>query len=155
MNALATDTRLEAIVVEEVLPHSAATIWAALTSGALMARWLMPPEGFEPVVGNCFTFRTRAAGAWDGTIRCEVLEVVPERRFRYAWRSGHPANVGYGSPLDTVVAFTLEPADGGTRLRMVHSGFELPLNDTAYQGMSEGWPAVVARLAAAAQGQGR
>jgi len=136
----------QAIVVDEVFPHAPAVIWKALTSGELIGRWLMAPTDFEPVVGNRFTFQTTAAGAWDGTIRCEVLEVVPNQRLSYAWRGGHPSNQGYGAILDTVVTFTLSAAATGTRLRLVHSGFVLPNNETAYRKMSEGWKKVVKQL---------
>ena len=114
-----------------------------------MARWLgMTPSGFEPVIGNRFTYRTTPAGDWDGTIQCEILDVIPNQRFAYAWRGGHSGNAGYGSPLDTGVTFTLEKTEGGTRLRLVHSGFVLPLNDTAYRNMSGGWTKVVPRIGA-------
>ena len=86
------DTR--EIVIDDILPHAPEAIWKALTSGDLIARWMMEPTGFEPVVGNRFTFRTTPAGGWDGTIHCEVLEVVPNQRFVYAWRGGHESNVG-------------------------------------------------------------
>lgn len=128
------------IVFEEDFPNRPAAIWQALTAGPLIARWLgMEPTGFAPVVGTRFTYRTDAAGAWDGTIQCEVLEVVPHERLVYSWRSGDAANVGYGAPLDTLVAFTLTPIAGGTRVRLVHSGFRLPRNATAYDTMSKGW----------------
>jgi uncharacterized protein YndB with AHSA1/START domain len=136
----------QAIVVDEVFPHPPAVIWKALSSGDLIGRWLMVPTGFEPVVGNHFTFQTTPAGAWDGTIRCEVLEVVANERLSYAWRGGHESNDGYGSKLETVVTFTLATAEAGTRLRLVHSGFALPSNDTAYRKMSEGWKKVVKQL---------
>lgn len=149
MNEAAQDTRSDAIVVDEIFPHAPETIWKTLTSGDLMERWLgMAPSGFEPEAGNRFTYRTTPAGAWDGTIRCEVLEVIPNRRFVYAWRGGHDGNVGYGAPLDTLVTFTLEKVESGTRLRLVHSGFVLPRNETAYRGMSGGWSKVVARIGA-------
>ncbi|MDK4740173.1 SRPBCC domain-containing protein [Rhizobium sp. CNPSo 3464] len=142
--AVSKDT--QAIVAEEVFPHAPAIIWKALTSGELISRWLMAPKGFESVAGCHFTFQTTPAGEWDGTIHCEVLEVVPNERLSYAWRGGHAANDGYGSKLDTVVTFTLSKAEAGTRLRLVHSGFVLPKNDTAYRNMSEGWKKVVKRL---------
>lgn len=136
----------QSIVVDEFFPYAPARIWAALTDPRQMGRWLMQPTGFEPVVGNRFTYQTKPAGEWDGTIRCEVLEVVPQQRFVHAWRGGHESNVGYGSRLDTVVTWTLTPEGGGTRVRMVHSGFELPRNQTAYDGMSGGWRKVVPGL---------
>ena len=149
--ALKMDT--QDIVVEEVLPHAPETIWKALTTGELIARWLMPTTGFEPVKGKYFTFQTTPAGAWDGVIRCQVLEVMPNERLVYAWKGGHEGNVGYGSGLDTVVTWTLSTVANGTRLRLVHSGFVLPKNETAYKNMSEGWKKVVRNLDAIAAEQ--
>ena len=135
------------IVVDEVFPHAPETIWKTLTTGALMARWLMEPRGFAPVKGTHFTYETKAAGAWDGTIHCEVLEVVPNERFVYAWKGGHESNNnGYGSRLDTVVTFTLRKVPEGTRLTLVHSGFVTKTNDTAFQNMREGWRKIVPNL---------
>ena len=100
--------------------------------------------------GQRFTFQTTPAGAWDGVIHCEVLEVVPNERFSFAWQAGDEGNVGYGSRLDTIVTFTLAKADGGTRLRLVHSGFVTPKNDGAYKNMSGGWKKVVPQIGAIA-----
>jgi uncharacterized protein YndB with AHSA1/START domain len=135
------------IVVEEVLPHAPETIWKTLTTGELIGRWLLlTPAGFEPVKGTRFTFQTRPAGAWDGVIHCEVLEVARNERLSYSWVSGHERNVGYGSRLDTVVTFTLAGVEGGTRLRLVHSGFVTPKNDTALSNMREGWSKIVGNI---------
>lgn len=150
MNHAALKSETQDIVVDEVFPHHPATIWKALTTGELIGRWMMPPAGFEPVEGNRFTFQTRPAGAWDGTIHCEVLEVVANERFVYAWKGGHETNVGYGAQLDTVVTFMLSQVEGGTRLRLVHSGFVLPRNDSALKSMSDGWPQVLRNLRATA-----
>ena len=146
MNDIATRPGTQEIVVDEVFPHAPETIWRVLTSGELMARWLMAPTGFAPVEGTRFTYQTKAAGEWDGTIHCRVLEVVPNERLVYAWTGGHAGNVGYGAPLDTVVTFTLEKADGGTRVKLMHSGFVLPRNETAFRNMNDGWKKVVPRL---------
>ena len=149
MNEVAVQTSTEEIVVDEIFPHAPDAIWKTLTSGDLMGRWLgMTPSGFEPITGNCFTYRTTPAGEWDGIIRCEVLDVVPHERFAYSWKGGRESNTGYGSPLDTVVTFTLESIEGATRLRLVHSGFKLPRNDTAYRNMSGGWNKVIPRIVA-------
>ncbi len=137
----------QSIIIDEVFPHRPEVLWQALTNGALINRWMMQPQGFEAVVGKEFTFQTTPAGAWDGAIRCTMLEVVPLQRLVYAWRSGDKGNVGYGAPLDTVVTFTLTPVEIGTRLKLVHAGFVLPRNDTAFTSMGKGWKTCVERLA--------
>jgi uncharacterized protein YndB with AHSA1/START domain len=150
MNKAVLKSDTQEIVVDQIFPHAPETIWKTLTTGDLIARWLMAPTGFEPVKGNRFTFQTKPAGAWDGTIRCEVLEAAPNERLVYSWRGGDGANVGYGSRLDTLVSWTFSKVAGGTRIRLVHSGFVTPDNDTAFNNMSEGWKKVVPRLAAIA-----
>ena len=134
---------VQQIEVEEFFPHAPETLWKTLTTGELIGRWLMSPSGFEPVKGKRFTFQTKAAGAWDGVIHCEVLEAIPNERLTYAWRGGAEGNVGYGAPLDTVVTWTLDKVENGTRLRLVHSGFVKPKNDSAFNTMSGGWQKVI------------
>jgi uncharacterized protein YndB with AHSA1/START domain len=148
-----TDSPARSIVVDEVFPHAPEVLWKALTTGELIARWLMAPSGFAPVEGTRFTYRTTPAGAWDGTIRCQVLEVRPCERLAYSWAGGHESNSGYGSPLQTVVAWTLSRVAGGTRLRLEHSGFVLPRNETAFRGMDEGWRKGFERLSTVATEQ--
>ncbi|GLS28613.1 Uncharacterized conserved protein YndB, AHSA1/START domain [Mesorhizobium albiziae] len=153
MNDTALKSSTRDIVVDEVFPHAPETIWKTLTTGQLIARWLMQPTGFEPVEGKKFTFKTKPGGAWDGTIHCQVLEVMPNERFVFAWKGGHEENVGYGSRLDTVVTFILSRVENGTRLRLVHSGFMLPKNDIAFRNMSDGWNKIVHNLGAIADEQ--
>jgi uncharacterized protein YndB with AHSA1/START domain len=141
-----TQENIRDIVIDEVFPHAPATVWKALTSAQLIGRWLMPPTGFEAVEGKAFTFQTTPGGNWDGVIHCRVLEVVPNRRFVYAWKGGDERNTGYGAPLDTVVTWSLTPVEAGTRIRLVHAGFVMPRNDSAYTVMSGGWKKVVKQL---------
>ena len=139
------------IVVDEVFPHTAEVVWKTLTTPELIGRWLrMPATGFEAIKGNRFTYQTSPAGEWDGVIHCLVLDAVPNERLIYEWRGGDDANVGYGSRLNTVVDLTLTPVEAGTRLRLVHSGFVLPRNETAFRNMSGGWKTVVQRIDAIA-----
>lgn len=148
MNDAALKSDTQDIVIDEVFPHSPEAIWKTLTTGELIARWLMTPKGFEPVKGKHFTFQTRPAGAWDGTIHCQVLEVIPNERFVYVWKGGDEGNIGYGSCLDTVVTWILTRVENGTRLRLVHSGFVTPKNDSSFKTMSEGWKKVVPSIGA-------
>jgi uncharacterized protein YndB with AHSA1/START domain len=153
MNHAALKPAAREIVIEEVFPHSPEAIWRALTDRDLIGRWMpMQPVGFEPVEGTCFTYRTAPAGAWDGTIDCEVIEVTPNQRLAFTWKGGDEANVGYGSRLETVVTFTLSKVAGGTLIQLVHSGFVMPRNETAFTGMSKGWPKVIENIGGAASG---
>ena len=143
----ASGAETRSIVVEEVFPHAPDVVWKVLTDGELIARVLMPPSGFAPVPGTRFTFQTKPAGGWDGTIQCQVLDVVPCERLVYSWKGGHADNIGYGSLLDTIVTWSLSPTEGGTRLRLEHAGFALPRNESAFTTMSSGWKTVVPRIA--------
>jgi uncharacterized protein YndB with AHSA1/START domain len=130
-----------AITVEAVLPHKPEAVWKTLTTGTLIAQWLMPND-FEPVVGKRFTFKTKPMGGWDGMVRCEVLEIVPNERLVYSWKGGADDSLKFAK-LDSVVTWTLTPADGGTLLKLVHSGFRPPENDFAFEAMSPGWSRVM------------
>jgi uncharacterized protein YndB with AHSA1/START domain len=149
MTEAAMQTATQDIVVEDVFPHAPEIVWKTLTTGELMGRWLgMMPTGFAAVKGTRFTYKTSPAGPWDGTIHCEVLEVSPPTLLSYSWRGGHESNAAYGSRLDTIVTLTLTRVVGGTRLRLVHSGFVKQKNDSAFQNMSDGWKKVVGRIGA-------
>lgn len=147
MSDAASKSDTQDIVVDQVFSHSPETIWKALTTSELMGRWIqMTPTGFEPVKGKRFTLQTTPAGAWDGVIHCQVLEVIPNERLAYAWKGGHESNLGYGSRLDTIVTFSLSRVAEGTRVRLVHSGFLLPMNETSFKNLSEGWKNVIRNI---------
>ena len=149
MTPTATLGEAQSIVVDEVFPHTLDVLWRTLTDPDLMGRWLkMAPTGFKAEAGTRFTYQTTPAGPWDGVIHCRVLEVVPLQRLVYSWVGGDPANAGYGAVLETVVTFTLSAYEGGTRLRLVHAGFVLPRNETAFRSMGEGWIGVLQRIGA-------
>ncbi len=141
------------LTFERVLPYTPARVWHALTNPAALADWLMEND-FQAVVVHTLTFRTKPNRMFDGVIAFEVLEADEPTRLSYTWRGG---------PLDTVVTWTLEEVDGGTRIRLEHTGFQgfsgifvslilgsgwrgmlrtdLPANIEATQTTTEGQPA--------------
>ena len=135
-----------AITVEQVLPYAAEKIWHTLTTSELIAKWLMPND-FAAAIGHRFNFRTRPMEDWDGVVRCEVLACDPPRLLRYSWKGGSDSNTTHGTRLDTEVTWTLTPVEGGTHLKMVHDGFVLPQNQSAYDAMSPGWGKVLDGIA--------
>lgn len=120
---------------DQFLPHSPATVWKALTDPELHARWWAAGD-VRPVVGHRFSLDM---GPW-GEQPCAVLAVDPERLLRYSFAEGS---------LDTTVTWRLEPEGHGTRLFLTHEGFDLdsPLGKAAFEGMGNGWPGVLDRLA--------
>jgi uncharacterized protein YndB with AHSA1/START domain len=135
----------------DVLPHSPDVIWQALTTGELIARWLMPND-FQPALGRRFAFQTRPMGTWDGVVHCQILEITPQAKLVYSWKGGAEGNDAYGSRLDSIVTWTLTAVEGGTRLRLVHSGFRSPGNGFAFDVMSGGWAKVMRRIDSVAAG---
>ena len=111
-------------------------IWEYLTQAELIALWLMP-NNFKEVVGHEFEFRTNPIPSLhlDGIFHCKVLEIVPLKKLTYSWKGGS----GNGEiTLDTIVEWTLEPFDNGTRLLLKHSGFKEE-NISILMGMTDGW----------------
>ncbi len=123
------------LVIERVFPHPPEKLWRALTESPLLAQWLMKND-FEPVVGRTFQFRSEPMPNWDGVIDSEVLIVNPLKQLSYRWSS-----LG----LDSVVLWTLTPADGGTHVRMEQSGFR-PDQQAAYGGANYGWQRFIGNL---------
>jgi uncharacterized protein YndB with AHSA1/START domain len=116
------------LVIERVFPHPPEKLWRALTESSLLAQWLLQND-FEPVVGHKFHFRNQPVPNWDGVIDCEVLVAEPLKQLSYSWTA-----LG----LRSVVLFILTPAEGGTHLRLEHSGFR-PDQPQAYGGAKYGW----------------
>jgi uncharacterized protein YndB with AHSA1/START domain len=142
MNEQITATR--SIIVERLMPHPPEKIWRALTQAHLIEQWLMKND-FEPRLGARFTFQAKPMGDWNGIVHCEVLAFDPPRRLAYSWKGGSLSNPNYGSALDSVVEWVLNPEPGGTRVRLLHSGFG-PRNEMAFEAMSMGWPRGLERL---------
>jgi uncharacterized protein YndB with AHSA1/START domain len=127
----------QSIVVDYDLPHPPAKVWRALTTPALLARWLMEND-IAPVVGHRFTMRAQPQGGWNGLVECEVLACDEPTLLRYSWK---------GSNLDSVVTWTLSPTATGTHLRLEHAGFT-EQNGFAFDAMGKGWRGPIAeRLA--------
>jgi uncharacterized protein YndB with AHSA1/START domain len=123
------------LIIEREMPYAPEKIWRALTQPALIAEWLMKND-FQPVVGHKFKLRADPVPQWDGIIDCEVLIVEPARKLSYTW-----GTLG----LQTLVVWTLAATQGGTLVRMEHSGFRHEAN---YRGAQYGWKGFLDGLAA-------
>lgn len=140
-------TNLATIDLDEYVPHPPAKVWRLLTEPQLLEAWLMPNDGFAPVVGTRFVFQAEPVprARFSGLIECEVLEVEPQRRLSISWSS---ASTG----LDSVVTWELVPEGHGTRMLLTHAGFDLddPDQARAFEILNGGWRSHVLRRMLAA-----
>jgi uncharacterized protein YndB with AHSA1/START domain len=114
------------------------SIWQALTDPTLHAQWWVAGD-VRTQQGHHFILDM---GPW-GVQHCEVTAIETERLYAFTFAIG---------TLDTTITWYLEPEAQGnkTQLTLEHKGFNLdnPQGMVAFEGMSKGWPSVLARLEA-------
>jgi uncharacterized protein YndB with AHSA1/START domain len=134
-----------AIEVDQFYAHPPERVWHALTTPELMARWLMQPTGFAPVVGTRFTFRGQPMPSvgFSGDVVCEVIAVVAGERLALSWADAHS-----DKPTAWVVTWTLQPEGSGTRVILRHSGFDPDdvIQQRSRTMMGNGWRRIAAQL---------
>ncbi|MDQ0921885.1 uncharacterized protein YndB with AHSA1/START domain [Pseudarthrobacter sp. W1I19] len=123
-----------AIRLERRYSHPAESVWAALTTPELLARWWAPGD-IAPVVGHRFTMDM---GSW-GQQQCEVLTVYPGTSISFLFSEGM---------LDTTITWRLEAVEGGTILHHEYAGFRLDtsMGKQAIEGMGNGWPGLLEQI---------
>jgi uncharacterized protein YndB with AHSA1/START domain len=103
------------IVEREVfIAASPETVFGFLIDPGLMARWIGEQHELDPHPGGIFRVALREAVA-SGTYE----EIVPYRRVAFTWGWEGRDDLPPGRSL---VEIELEPKDGGTLLRLRHSG---------------------------------
>jgi uncharacterized protein YndB with AHSA1/START domain len=120
------------IALEQTYAFPPDRVWHALTDSAALASWLMP-NNFEPCLGHKFRFQSKPMPGWRGFVECEVLEIDPPKRLVYSWLGDRD----WQAP--TLVSWTLKPIDGGTMLRLEHTGFQDPWGQEVHSMFSQGW----------------
>lgn len=109
--------------------------WRALTDAARLSEWFATSTELDLRPGGAVTFTWRS-----GERTHAVVEAVePPRRFAYRWCLEHDVPVDAGPT--TLVEFTLtEDPSGGTRVRLVESGFgALPDGPVRWPENDDGW----------------
>ncbi|WP_207621005.1 SRPBCC family protein [Streptosporangium minutum] len=136
---------LTAVRLDQFLAHPPAKVWRALTEPELIAQWLMPGD-FRLKVGHRYTMRAVAmpATGFSGMVQAEVLAFETGKMLRIGWRDADPAS---GSGADWTITWTLRPEGTGTRLFLVHEGFDPdnPAQQRARTIMGGGWRTGVMR----------
>ncbi|MGW2562605.1 SRPBCC family protein [Streptomyces sp. NPDC001514] len=148
MSFASDDNDLTTIRVAQFLAHPPAKVWRALTEPELIAQWLMPGD-FRLEVGHRYTMTSvpRPGSGFSGTVEAEIQAFERERMLRVHWVDADP-----GSNVDWTITWTLEPEGRGTRLFLVHEGFDPddPAQRMAHKIMGGGWRSQVMRALEAA-----
>ena len=102
-----------------------ARVWRALTDHQEFGTWFRVRLDGPFVVGQTSRGRITYPGYEHLKWEAVVQKMEPERLFSFTW---HPYAVepdfDYSKEPPTLVEFTLEKIAGGTRLRVVESGFD-------------------------------
>jgi uncharacterized protein YndB with AHSA1/START domain len=107
------------VAIEVAIGVPPGRVWRAITTPEEMSRFITEFQSFsfEARLGGYLEFRRQAEGEGASVLRGRIVEFDPPRRLAYTWR-------WEGLDLkETLVTFTLEPSQGGTRVSLVHSGF--------------------------------
>jgi uncharacterized protein YndB with AHSA1/START domain len=137
----------ESLVVrrETQIAAPPATVFAFLTDPDKILRWMGTEAATEPHPGGLYLIRG-VGGTHNRTARGAFREVVPVHRLAYTFGWDGDDIVPPGSGL---IEIDLIDRDGGTLVRMTHSG--LP-NAEQCAGHARGWAHYFDRLATAASG---
>ena len=137
-----TDDKAAREVRREIhIDASPATVFALLTDVEQMRRWLAEEVLAEPEPGGVFRLADRSGAAIEG----RYVEVVPDRKVVFTW-----GGVEGLAPGESTVEITLEPARGGTLLKLRHYGLPPP----AFEAHDMGWlHSALPKVKAAAEGR--
>lgn len=127
-------------------------VWAAITEAEHIARWFPQRVVLDKVAPGA-----DGVFSWDGygDIPVRIEELDPPRMIAYRWSNAEAPATDRRVDADrsTVFRFTLEPADGGTQLTVVESGFDALADPAASMESNRGgWDSELDELVAYLEG---
>ena len=140
MNTTSTD-RIEK---QLVLRAPRSRVWRAIADARQFGEWFqVDMSGVEFRAGQPVHAKMTYPGHEGKPFEMVVDRIEPERLFSFRWHPyGIDPSVDYSNEPMTLIEFTLEEVDGGTKLTIAESGFDnIPLarRADAFRMNSEGW----------------
>ena len=140
-----TETSTDRIEKEIVLPAPRERVWRALTDVSEFGQWfgVQLEAPFAPGAEVAGRMTNRNYEHLRLRLWVETMEAPTHFAFRWHPFAIEP-DVDYSQEPTTLVTFTLDAADGGTRLRVVESGFDaIPeaRRAKAFTSNAKGWAA--------------
>ncbi len=112
-------------------------VWKAISTAEEISSWFIQAD-FKPEVGFEYTFTHE-----DTKITGKVLEADPYHNLVYTWIVG-------GTGVETTVSWKLKENEGGTLLKLEHSGIAgYPSKEMAtnmFDSFQKGWASCVTNL---------
>jgi uncharacterized protein YndB with AHSA1/START domain len=117
------------------LPTDPDTVWRLLTDPAGIAQWFAPQVEGSGEPGGTLTL------SWGPEMRWSTKVASAERGRLVRWQDDFDAYQQLpATAAPVVIEWQLSPGPGGTRLRLVHSGFGDGADwDDMYDGTKAGW----------------
>jgi uncharacterized protein YndB with AHSA1/START domain len=120
-------------------------VWRVVTEPDQITQWFIDEAELDPRLGGRGRFASRSGRAF----YFEIEAFEPPRRFAYRWVQAE--GVALRPDNSMLVEFRLQPEAGGTRLRVVESGFDqIDWSDEQktqyFEDHSNGWGRFLPRL---------
>ena len=119
----------DSIFKEHFYNHSINDVWHSITDAEEIGQWFLKTD-FKAEKGAPYTLTYD-----DGVITGTVLEVNPVYKLVYSWMVGREG-------VETTVTWSLEEKDGGTLLKLEHTGisaYEGEMATTMFNNFNGGW----------------
>lgn len=133
-----SDNILKSIEVN-VSPESA---FEAISIEDELKKWWVDVPKLELVVGGMVNFRFLKENSQllenDFVIEGKILELIPNQKLSYSWKPVDDENYP-----DTIVTWTIEPTNNGSKVTVLHSGLE-GVKD--YSRLVDGWEYFLGKL---------
>ena len=121
---------------EVILEHPLDVVWGALTRKALIDRYYLAPIRTDiTAAGAEIIYGPPEAKLITGVVSVFEAPRLLVHSFRFDGDTDSP---------DTTVTYRLTAAGQGTRLELIHAGYEVP--SQGYADIEGGWPVILDRL---------
>ena len=113
------------VVVERFIRATPQRVFAALTDAQELERWFFTEVQTDPRPGGSYAmwWRSEKEPERDHRRLGRYLEFVPGERLTFEWRGDGTGPKELTQIGETTVTITLKAEAGGTRLRLVHTGW--------------------------------
>ena len=121
---------------------SAESAYHAISNEEELKKWWIDVPKLELSLGGMVNFRFLKENSQllekDFVIEGKILELIPNQKLSYSWKPVDDKNYP-----DTIVTWTIEPTNNGSKVTVLHSGLESAKD---YSRLVDGWEYFLGKL---------